>query len=430
MSQNITPLKMSVIRDPKICVMTEREFGIFKGSNDITFKRFPTTSFSPTSITLSTPPPSPNVITDRVIYLELPMEIEFTGSPANTQNVIDLAGGLDAFRAMPISQLLQNINLTINGQTISQNTSVYLPYLMNYMMDNKLPQGYYSGSPAMPDTYNTYRADVVNHTGNSPFNDYKNSVYYQCPRNAADITVVSNSPTAAVIQVTLYEPIILSPLLFGGENASGLVGVSQMDWNLTFYNQIQRIWSHSIAVAPAVNQILSATIKFGYGGLVPAFHFKYLTLSDIDSIPPAVTYDYNKMYYYVTESNSDLASGASSQIYSLTVQPNAIPRRLYIFVRERDGAKYNNPGPLLNSTTYGVTRPDTAAFITNISVIWNNRSGILSSASAWDLYRISVDNGCSLNWNQWKNQVGSFVCLEFGKDIPLNSALEAPGLQG
>ena len=57
---------------------------------------------------------------------------------------------------------------------------------------------------------------------------------------------------------------------------------------------------------------------------------------------------------------------------------------------------------------------------------WNNNAGLLSSASAYDLYRIAVNNGCEMSWEQWSQYTGSVLALDFGKDIQLGD-LEAPG---
>jgi hypothetical protein len=67
--------------------------------------------------------------------------------------------------------------------------------------------------------------------------------------------------------------------------------------------------------------------------------------------------------------------------------------------------------------------------INSIAVTFNNRVGILSTATQQDLYQISIKNGCNLSWNEWTNNVGSVLCLDFGLDLglPIN---ECPGIIG
>lgn len=81
-----------------------------------------------------------------------------------------------------------------------------------------------------------------------------------------------------------------------------------------------------------------------------------------------------------------------------------------------------------------------------LSINFNNVSGILSSASQYDLYRYSVENGSNQSWYEFSGfanltnnatgggrkvpTVGAMVVLEFGKDIPLQEDYYAPGSLG
>ena len=67
--------------------------------------------------------------------------------------------------------------------------------------------------------------------------------------------------------------------------------------------------------------------------------------------------------------------------------------------------------------------------IKSLSILWNNQSGLFSSASEQDLYNISKRNGLNLTYNQWAKYRGGVMCIEFGKDIGLLDN-EAPGCQG
>jgi hypothetical protein len=116
------------------------------------------------------------------------------------------------------------------------------------------------------------------------------------------------------------------------------------------------------------------------------------------------------------------------------VQLNSIPRRLYIFARPQDAT-------LLSAT--GCQLPDAYFSLENISIQFNNTTGILSSATKEQLFLISSKNGCDMNWTEWSGggtnaaaqfgaqanataanipsikTVGSVLCLEFGSDIGL-----------
>ena len=68
--------------------------------------------------------------------------------------------------------------------------------------------------------------------------------------------------------------------------------------------------------------------------------------------------------------------------------------------------------------------------IKNISINYNGRPGILGDADERDLYEITKKNGLlGLTYSQYSNWVGSYVALNFGKEIPLPEG-QAPGTLG
>lgn len=135
---------------------------------------------------------------------------------------------------------------------------------------------------------------------------------------------------------------------------------------------------------------------------------------------------------YPTDANASIAGATgTSTLQSSNIQLQSIPRRMYIYARIKNS-------DLLYTDT------DTFLGITSISINWNNRSGLLSSATPYDLYNISKKNGCNLSWTEWSGgpnyvalggtntaygTVGSVLCLEFGTDIGLQD-LECPGIDG
>jgi hypothetical protein len=91
-------------------------------------------------------------------------------------------------------------------------------------------------------------------------------------------------------------------------------------------------------------------------------------------------------------------------------------------------------------TTYAKTDADYYLPITQVSINWDNNSGILSSVNPQNLYSISARNGVNMSYNQWigsannstANTValsGGFVILKLGVDIPLATG-QAPALNG
>src|SRR5690606_32698689 len=130
------------------------------------------------------------------------------------------------------------------------------------------------------------------------------------------------------------------------------------------------------------------------------------------------------------------AAGVTNPLSSNNIQLNSIPRRMYIYVRERNQDLYSTPN-----------NPDTYFSIENISIQFQNKNGLLASASKQQLYEISVKNHCNMSWTQWSGgpvvnsalpfgstanhygTIGSILCIEYASDIGLDS-IEAPGKLG
>jgi hypothetical protein len=107
-----------------------------------------------------------------------------------------------------------------------------------------------------------------------------------------------------------------------------------------------------------------------------------------------------------------------------------IPDKLIICVRPQ----FAQQGPITSNSFLTIT---------GISLSFNNSAGLLSSYSAYDLWRISVKNGSTQTWDSFcgfamassasgfypVSTTGSLLILSFGEDIQLNDWL-APGSLG
>lgn len=277
-------------------------------------------------------------------------------------------------------------------------------------------------------------------------------------RGGFPFVVISNPVQAgtgvitAIVDCAFAEPIFLSPFFWGQGNAPGLFNVNSLDFNFSFLtNAAFRMWSHDNQ--GGTNVITSGSIAFGGQvggpsgggvfpmGTLPLLIVQYLTPQETQIIPPSMplTYSYFDVQRYV--SNLGQIQGAvKDTYYSNNIQLNSIPRRVYVYIRPSNSALYNDP-----------SLTDTYFQISNMSVQFQNKSGLLASASMEQLYQMSVKNHCNMSWTQWSggpvyttgliptgsaplanpsvNTIGSIVCLEFGTDIGLDS-LDSAGKQG
>jgi hypothetical protein len=203
------------------------------------------------------------------------------------------------------------------------------------------------------------------------------------------------------------EDVYLSPLLFAEEMGSGFVGVN--DFQLTLQlGDLTRMLSHNSDGYTFSS--ISASIQ-----ATPQILVCQLTPQVDEPIPEHVSWGYSNVTNYIT-SVGNVNAGASATVPTSNIQLSAIPQLIYVFARRRNADR-----------TYLTT--DSFANITNINITFANKSGILGSATQYDLYNISRRNGIKMSWVQWKSYVGSVLCLDVARDLGLDP-LQAPGLAG
>jgi hypothetical protein len=227
----------------------------------------------------------------------------------------------------------------------------------------------------------------------------------------AGLTILTNTPTSATATLTVCEPLIVSPLIFGKEEASGIYGIDSIQIQLDF-NNLSRIWSHD-NISTNHNTISSLVVTPVANSFKALLNF---IQPDITMpLPVSQTWPYFEVVRYPTNGPT-LAPGQSSEIVTNAIQLKTIPRKIYVFARQQN-----------NDLTFNES--DTFASITNLNVTFNTRNGIFASATQQDLYEMAVRNGLEMSWNQFSLYCGSIVCIECGMDLPL-SEIEAPGLVG
>lgn len=443
MSLSFQPVEAVLVRDPRTILENARQFAVLKCGSTTTWKQWTSSSISTTSIQFTVPPPSGGIIVDRKIYFYLPMRLSFTGIPANGVTLLNIRR--DAPRYMPIASILDTIQMSINNQSVSFNCADVIHALLRFNTDAKLKTHDYSLTPSCPDNCQNY-ADVYNSISSpmSNYGDYNNESVMG--RGGFPFTIVANpvgdgtNPRTAIIDIAFTEPLFISPLYFGCKNGSGFYNVNSMDFTMNFISQIaNRVWSHD----PTLTTITSSSAVFGgqvngpttnfIGGQVPLLLVQYITPQETQLLSPAmpITYPYFDVQRFITTFGAvaPQAVGTFSQYPSNNIQLSSIPRRIYCYVRMQNNDLYASP----NNT-------DSYFQINNIQLQLLNQSGLLSSATAMDLYKMSKKNHCNMSWTEWSggpvqslstwsNQIstiGGIVCIELASDVGLDS-LSAPG---
>jgi hypothetical protein len=423
MSLAIEPLETVNVLEPRVKFNEKRRYAILKGGLISTWKPNISTSYSNSSIQHTAPPPNPAICVDRKVMSKVPLNISASGTVTSPQvTLFDLAGGKDSLRQFPLAQIVNVLNVTLNNTAVSINMNDVIQPLVRYNTDVDDRQFNYSMSPAMADQYQNYSDGVG--TARNPLAPYGDNSA-EMSRGAFPVEVVLNDASNCIVNAVVTEYLHLSPFLFTKHNKCAFIGLQTMDFNFTLDSNLARVWSHV-----STNSNLSS-INVSIGG-APQLLFNYITPQQLVPIPRSVVYPYFITDRYPVAGNVNVAANAAFTMTSNNIQLNSIPNRIYIFARRR-----NQDRTYLTSDVY--------ATLDSITVNWNNNSGLLSAATAQDLYKMSAENGCDISWPQWHKPqqtatplengvinggfVGSVLCIEFGKDICLPD-MQCPGMLG
>ncbi len=338
---------------------------------------------------------------------------------------------LFAPRQLPLMSIIDVIDIEINGTHISVSPKDYIHALMRYTTP-KFREEYLSGSPSYPDVNSRYQTSYPN--ANSPFG-VEGSVGRKGELPRGYVHPVLNGTTATY---TFTEPLFISPLLVGGE-FEGLTNINQLNVNIRWSADKLRMFSiydvsgtsaivadRDLTTNLPVSTNLTATLKANSANLL----LNYYTAQDDIKIPNEVVYPYNQPQLYTKSfTQGALASKLQSPvIVGDNIRINQIPQKMYVFV--------NDP-----RATRTITNADFQYTISKVNVNWNNQTGLLSGSTPYQLHQINKSNGLDCDYSEYMSNlsgVGSGVigsefgvplCLEFGKDIPLETG-ETAGMIG
>jgi hypothetical protein len=286
---------------------------------------------------------------------------------------------------------------------------------------------YYNGmTPSLPDGDWGLLTDAVG-ANNNPMAAFANTAYsnhiqgrgsfpviqtvvHQIFGGGTDASLISTDlrDTWTITYSTLVnEPLFLSPFTWGNpeRNAQGMVGINNMSFTFNIDATLKRLFS---CASPYLNTTLgtgglspgstASPNLFTTTGTIGGYSFpsnptlclKFLSTQPSDLIEAKNVVPYTDYPRYITPSNAttSIAANTSATIYSQNLQLNQMPSKIIVVARK----------PMATQTAF-----DASVFltITGISVNLNNASGLLSSASQMDLWRLSTRNGSNQTWEQF-----------------------------
>jgi hypothetical protein len=403
-TNSIRQLKLENALDPRLEFLSysqdKLKWAIFKGANNNNYVQQQANSYSGAGINWSFNTQSEQVAIDRRMYAEVQFKMTFTGTAPVGQPLLN--SNHDAPRAYPLASITNSLKATINGSSIEVQYADALQAMLRYNTDFEQTEYDLSGTPTFLDNYQSYGDGVA--SAQNPLGDYNNSAYQQ-GRGAFRLDTISNpvsvsstTPITAIITFTVIEPLLLSPFLYRSEKLdAGLIGVRNMTVQYSFLaGQLERIWSHD-ASNPGVS-ITSVLTELGAnaGTAPPKLHVLYLTppVLDTSMVPQNIVYDYIKCDTFVNDQNFTLAPGQSRPFVNNAIQLSIVPKSIYIYA-------------CLPNSQKDYTTTDTFFQIQSITLQYLNTSGQLSSAQPFDLYQLSVKNGCKLTWAEWQGETNN-----------------------
>jgi len=491
-----------LVKDDRLMVTDSVKYAVIKGGSNMTCAQYRAISQSPSSVTFNVQVPSQETVISRNALIRTTLTFSVTATnlaaynATQAENLIDY-GSQDAFGPFPFNQCVNSVQWTINNNTVSQNTREILPVLTR-IHDKRFLARYNGMTPTMFDTYGNYNDGVG--AQNNSLGSWQNSASLDndlIPRGCFPAQVVNatwaagaaQSQQTAYITITVTEPVLVSPWTFAGDDSCGMYGIQNLNaiYNLssTARTAFRMANCDTRFAPPAGSSPGGQPVVTLVGVNDTQLLLQYLTPHPSDLMPSRNCLPYYELPRYLT-SNLQQVSGASANMYvtetpgaamsagpqlatpyspavfsnglvtgglpipgattiiSNTLQLNQIPDKIYITVQ-------------LPPESKSASTPDSFLSITNISINWNNSSGLLSSATQQDLWRMSVENGINQTFQEFQGftagptlkaasgfgaftapagtqsyiqTCGSVLCLEFGKDIELKDDYYAPGSLG
>lgn len=450
-------------------------FGVTKGALSNTVTPFYAISNNSSQQTYQIQIPSESTYVDRAIKWQSTVYLQFNVSAPNAvlnQPVVQI--GTDfAPSAFPLHRLCQTLTATINNTTVTVNEQDVINEVTRLVDLNKNRKQ--RTCPTYLDTYLSYN-DAIGSNRN-PLAGFNNSVSDDTEANGAfyglvftnpagqplvgngsytynsvvynytnGVPVATNdtaTPPALItsypifVSLTSTEELQLSPFTYSEcqEYESSLFGIQNISLIMNFNSPSFSGLNGRVLRCASLNSNVFSGLSFNTTIAQPFGNsLVYVTTltPPLDlPLPQSSVVPWYEFPRYVYSVNQPINAGASvTGLNFQTVTLSSIPEFLILAVKPQ---------------SYGVNEADYYLPISQVSINWDNNSGILSTTNATNLYAMAVRNGLNMSYNQWRGQAnnsisttangndlaltGGFLVLRVGIDIPLQTG-QAAGLNG
>ena len=446
-----------LVKDARLSGITDQlAYAVQSGASSNTYQEFGVIGTASNSqLAFNIQVPSENVIVSREVFIRATIQFTVAITPGgiyaadtSTQTAVTPNSGGPggfAFNAFPLNQLFTTTTAQINNTNVSANNQDILPLLLQladqhdlYTYDDTTAVcvdrvvSKYSDVPANSSIHplgNMFGADpdgVKRGRGISQLKVMNVTRFNTAPAvNASSGTVntfaysgTDNSLNMFYLncEAELIEPLIgLSPFTYGNNqfNKAGLVGINSFNLVCNIDGQISRLIGTS-AASCVVTPGWDNRANNGSGSSTTALFTKasllvnFLSSQPTDLIPARNIVPYVDLPRYITSNLGGIgkaayaSTGGSQRISKVTkdfestnIQINQLPD--YFIIAARVNPTFSEFYPTGNAMK---NAPSFLA-INSISVNLNNTSGLLSSATSSDLYRMSVANHSNQTFSAW-----------------------------
>jgi hypothetical protein len=422
-----------------------KEFCVPVSGKQVTVRDIPAASqTSLNSINFNLSPNSPANVIDRNILFQFDLEITIPYTVSEPPAVNDRLIRKSKFAIRGFNHIVQSTNLTINGLTLSQETSAITHAMAHFSKHSDFVR-FNTVSPSLMDCDYVQNYNQASDTVSvNSLAQYTDSTHARFGKGSYNFEIVEDGAIGgdvqngfqAKIRVTLNEMVTLSPLKYDDSYESGLANVTSMEINFITWN-----YARLLAVASGVAPDKVFTISSVNVELKKARAFMTeLSYPSYIAAPLQSIVAYNEIYRQVSSGGGastqaatiieGKVTGGEGSIVTNNYNLSVGPSKIIVFVKEKDSDITGNPNT-------AATTPDTYATINRIEVNFNTSNALLSSATPVVLYQKAQRNGLDMSFQQFTGvtpntqsgafsngdvanylfTTGSIVALDFSHDL-------------
>lgn len=432
MTSAINLLKPVLEIDNRVAIgnLKNSEFGVRKSGININPQGVATQDFSTNGVNLTFTVDTLETIVVKNIPFTVTFNCSVTATAGTSGLVIDPATFFSV-RSFGLHRILQNFNLIINGQSVSFQPYLVIPALERFTKSSEFQRLNLSNTAVMPDFLQNYSdhwvgGPAVQGAVMNPqlgFGQGAGQGYGE-PRgtfqldNLVNPNVGTGNSGTATFSITLTDSLIHPLLAAGDGNVPGLTNINQIQFQLTFVQDIMK--SLFCQCDTAGGAFLAPSVITAYSVNMtsvpqPTFGITQITPGQTVNIPRNAVYTYPQIIIQPI-TIGDIAPGASVTMTTGNYPQSTLFKRNYFFAME-------------NPNTSTITSTNTFAQLSKCNFNWLGITGIFATATNtqnWQFFH--NDAGGNMTQNMYENLTGSVVAADATKVLMVNENNLAPGV--